>query len=143
MAATSNSGLGHGSSGNPQLSVEENEYSDKVSQNEGQFSKMPPPKYIPSPKHTPGHNWGSTDPIRNTQEGQQLLNKGYRDGKQVYNITKDGKIVKFQPEGAPENGYHAYEVSKPKDIPNSILKQLLKDGKISQVDYNKYRKGKE
>lgn len=60
----------------------------------------------------------------------------------MYNITDEGIIVKFQPEGTPQNGYHAYKVAKPRDIPSRILKQMLIDGKITPVEYNKYRKGK-
>lgn len=142
MAATHNSGLGHGSSGNPQISTEEKEYANKVVQNEVKVKASSQPKYVPSPKHKPGHNWGSEDPIKNQSEGQQLLDNGYKDGKQVYNITGDGAIVKFQPEGMPQNGYHAYKVTKPRDIPSRILKQMLTDGKISKAEYNKLRKGK-
>ena len=142
MAATSDSGLGHGSSGMPQTSIEETEYSDKVTQNENKSQKSSPPIYAPSPKHKTGHNWGSEDPIKSQSEGQMLLDTGYKNGKQVYNITDEGIIVKFQPEGNPNNEYHAYKVSKPRDIPNSILKQLLNDGKITQAEYNKFRKGK-
>lgn len=119
MAATSDSGLGHGSSGKPQTSIEEIEYSDKVAQNEGNSQGSHPPTYAPSPKHEPGHNWGSQNPIKSQSEGQKLLDTGYKDGKQVYNVTGEGDIVKFQPDGTPNNGYHAYKVSKPRDIPNS------------------------
>lgn len=142
MAATNDSGIGHGSSGSPQTSIEEIEYSDKVAQNESKSQGGAKPTYVPSPKHKPGHNWGSEDPITSQTEGQQLLDTGYKNGKQVYNITKDGNIVKFQPEGMPNNGYHAYKVSKPRDIPNTVLKQMLTDGKITLPEYNKYRKGK-
>ena len=142
MAATDDSGLGHGSSGNPQTAIEEKEYADKVAKNEAKTMEFSPPTYVPSPKHKPGHNWGSEDPIKSQNEGQHLLDTGYKDGKQVYNITDEGVIVKFQPEGMPQNAYHAYKVSKPRDIPSSILKQMLYDGKITPVEYNKYRKGK-
>lgn len=85
---------------------------------------------------------GSDNPIKNSEEGQKLLDSGYPDGWQVYNVTSEGKIVKFQPDHTPENGYHAYEVSTPRDIPSSILRKMLEDGVISKSDYNKYRKGK-
>ena len=142
MAATSDSGVGHGSSGKPQTSIEEKDYSDKVAQNESKVQESSPPTYVPSPKHESGHNWGSENPIKSQSEGQQLLDTGYKDGRQVYNITEKGDIVKFQPDGTPNNGYHAYKVSKPRDIPNSILKQMLLDGKITKAEYSKFRKGK-
>ena len=142
MASTSNSGLGHGTNGSPQSTVEEQMYSNQVAANESGGQQQSPPKYDPSPKHEPGHNYGSPNPIKSKQEGQQLLDSGYHNGKQVYNVTSEGKIVKFQPDNTPNNGYHAYEVSKPRDIPASVLKQMLKDGKISKSDYNKLRKGK-
>ena len=141
MASTRNSGLGHGSSGNPQKSIEENSYSDKVMQNESK-SNASPPLYRPSPKHEPGHNWGSENPIETQEEGQRLLDTGYHHGSQVYNVTSKGKIVKFQPDGTMENGFHAYEVSTPRDIPVSILRQLYNAGIISRAEYNRFRKGK-
>lgn len=93
------------------------------------------------PKHDQG-GWGSKNPIKTQEEGQRLLDSGYHDGKQVYNITDDGIVVKFQPDNTPNNGYHSYEVSKPRDIPAGILKQMLADGRISRTEYNKFRKGK-
>lgn len=141
MTSTNDSELGHGSSGKPQKTIEEYTYSDKVLQNESK-SNTSPPQYRPSPKHEPGHSWGSENPIETQAEGQQLLDSGYHHGNQVYNITSTGKIVKFQPDGTPENGFHAYEVSTPRDIPSSILRQLYNDGKISRTEYNKLRKGK-
>ena len=145
MAATNDSGNGHGSVGKPQQTIEETIYSNQVEINEKISSETNPPQYIPSPKHVPGHGFkgASENPIKSEAEGQLLLETGYKDGRQVYNITEEGKIVKFQPEGeSPRNGYHAYEVSKPRDIPASVLKEMLKDGKISKADYNKFRKGK-
>ena len=61
---------------------------------------------------------------------------------QVYNVTDGGVIVKFQPDNTPQNGYQSYEVSKPRDIPSNVLKQMLEDGKISKTAYNRFRKGK-
>ena len=57
----------------------------------------------------------------------------YINGKQVYNVFSDGKIVKFQPDNSPENGYHSYEVSSPRDIPNNVRKEMGNDGKLSKV----------
>ncbi|MCR4870920.1 MAG: hypothetical protein K5859_06465 [Atopobiaceae bacterium] len=96
----------------------------------------PKPTYSPSPKHEPGHNWGSENPIRSQEEGQRLLETGYSNGKQIFNVTDDGTIIKFQPDGTPENGYHAYPISSPSEIPTSILRQMVQDGKISRHRYN-------
>jgi len=141
MAATNDSGEGHGTNGSPQETIEETLYPSQVDANENVSETTNPPVYDPSPKHDKG-GWGSNNPIKSQEEGQQLLDTGYSDGKQVYNVTDSGTIVKFQPDNTPNNGYHSYEVSKPRDIPNNILKSMLADGKISKADYNKYRKGK-
>lgn len=137
---TGNSGYGHGSTGAPQLGLEEQVYGNKASDNEA-LAKNSPPTYVPSPKHESG-GWGSPNPIKSQEEGQKLLDTGYHQGKQIYNVTKDKDIVKFQPDNTPANGYHAYGVSSPKDIPPSILKKMYNDGKISKKEYNKYVKGK-
>ena len=142
MAATYDSGLGHGTNGSPQTDVEEQIYPNDQQTIEIDYDHTPPPKYDPSPKHEPGHGWGSDNPIKSEIEGQHLLDTGVHDGKQIYNVTSDGKMVKFQPDNTPNNGYHAYEVSKPRDIPTSVLKQLLSNGQISHSDYLKFLKGK-
>lgn len=142
MAATNDSGLGHGSSGKPQTEAEEQNYPNAAADNESTASTSKPPVYDPSPKHEPGHSWGSENPISSKEEGQQLLETGYPSGKQLFNVTSEGKLVKFQPDNSPNNGYHAYGVSKPRDIPSTVLKQMLSDGKISKAEYNKLRKGK-
>ena len=141
MGATSSSGLGGGSIGDPQTNFDELGYELQAEENETNSQTVNPPTYLPSPKHEPG-GWGSENPIKSNHEGQQLLNEGYPDGKQIYNVTEDGIIVKFQPDNTPYNTYHAYQVSKPRDIPPSILKQMLKDNKITRADYNRIRTGK-
>lgn len=141
MASTENSGLGHGSKGFNQIDIEESTYPNKQKANEANNS-LPTPKYKPSPKHEPGHGWGTDNPIKTASEGQKLLDTGIHDGKQIFNVTSTGKIVKFQPDNAPGNGYHSYEVTKPRDIPTSVLKQMLQKGQISRADYNRLRKGK-
>lgn len=141
MAATNNSGEGHGTNGNPQQNIEETLYPAQIDAIESETSKEKTPYYDPSPKHDIG-GWGSNNPIKSKEEGQHLLDTGYPNGKQIYNVTDDGIIVKFQPDNTPNNGYHSYEVSKPRDIPNEILKSMLADGKISKSDYTKVRKGK-
>lgn len=142
MAATENAGLGHGTIGLPQMTIEETIYPSQATENEASSVNIKPPVYVPSPKHEPRHNWGSENPIKTKKEGQQLLDTGYTHGKQVYNITDAGKLVKFQPDGTPNNGYHSYEVFSPPDIPPSVLKKMVDDGKISKSDYKKYLKGK-
>ena len=58
--------------------------------------------------------------------------------KQLYNVY-EGKLVKFQPDNA--GGYHPYEVINPaKEVPADILRQMKKDGLISNVQYNKWIK---
>ena len=141
MASTHNSGLGHGTNGSPQKTMDELIYPVQEEINEKIRKSEKAPIYEPSPKHEKG-GWGSNNPIKSKKEGQRLLDSGYHDGKQIYNITDNGTIVKFQPDNTPDNGYHSYEVSKPRDIPSNFLKQLLKDGKISRAEYNRIRKGK-
>ncbi len=137
MASTNDTTLGHGSGGT-QTTLEELSYPTQASINE---SIQVPSQYAPSPKHEPG-GWGSENPIKSPQEGQHLLETGYTHGKQRYNVTDDGTIVKFQPSNTPGNEYHSYKVDSPRDIPASILKAMLNDGKISKAEYNKIRKGK-
>lgn len=100
------------------------------------------PTYIPSPKHEPGYGWGSENPIASIAEGQRLLDSGYVSVRQVFNVTKDGDIVKFQPEGTPQNGYHAYKAMGPRDVPATVLRRKLNDGKKAKSTYNRLRKGK-
>ena len=99
------------------------------------------PTYVPSPKHEPGYGWGSENPIGSQAEGQRLLDTGYSNGKQVFNVTDDGTIIKFQPDGTPQNGYHAYPISSPSEIPTSILRQMLSDGIITRHRYNQIING--
>ena len=93
--------------------------------------------YSPIKKHEPG-GFGSPNPITSKKIGQSLLDNGIPCGKQIYNITSDGKIVKFQPDNTPENGYHAYEVFNKKDIPTIVLKTFVEQGKLTISDYKKY-----
>ncbi len=138
-----NTGLGHGTNGSPQSTIEEQTYSSTQNSIETQQSNNPPPpKYIPSPKHEPGHGWGSDNPIKTISEGQKLLDIGIHHGRQVYNVTTRGEIVKFQPDNTKQNGYHSYQISKPRDIPIPVLKEMLQKGQISRTEYNKIRKGK-
>lgn len=140
MTSTNDSGLGHGTVGVPQKSLYEEIY--QIQENENEDVNLDnSPKYDPSPKHAKG-GWGSDNPIQTNEEGQELLDTGYVDGKQIFNITKNGDIVKFQPDNTPNNGFHSYGVTKPRDIPPNILKKMLSDNRITRAEYNKFRKGK-
>lgn len=141
MCATNDAGLGHGTNGSPQGTLEEQNYSTIITENEAKSNVLQPPQYKPSPKHDPKSGWGSKNPIKTNLEGQHLLETGVKHGKQIYNITSEGKLVKFQPDNTPENGYHAYEVTKPRDIPAAVLKEMLSQGKITRPQYTKLRKG--
>ncbi len=94
MTSTSDSGNGHGTQGSPQTTIEETIYPSKAESNEKSMAETQP-TYVPSPKHEPGYGWGSNNPIKTQKEGQELLATAYIDGKQYYNITDTGKIVKF------------------------------------------------
>lgn len=142
MSSTSDSGQGHGSQGQPQQTLEEEIYLNQNAENAEKVSAEKPLLYVPSPKHEPGHNWGTENPIKTIAEGQALLENGYKNGKQIYNITKEGKLVKFQPDNSKDNGYHSYEVFSPPDVPPAVLRKMLQDGKISKVEYRKRLRGK-
>lgn len=130
--AKGSSGRFSGTRGNPQDSLDLGSGSTGAAK----------PTYVPSPKHDAPHNWGSPNPIKSQAEGQRLLDTGYRDGRQVYNVTADGKIVKFQPDGTPKRGYHSYEVTSQRDIPAAILRRMLADGKITKTIYGKILRNK-
>ena len=138
MCSNENSGQGSGTRGAPQTSLENTVAENVAKVNDGPHKKV----YAPSPKHAEKGGWGSPNPISSNEEGQHLLDSGYPDGKQVYNVTKDGKIVKFQPANTPTNEYHSYEINKPRDLPSKVRKQMEKDGLLSKSDSYKLRKGK-
>lgn len=85
---THDSGLAHGTSGSPQTTIDNSALEQKV--NELKVT----PKYVPTKKHDVG-GFGSPNPVKTQKEGQKLLDTGYKDGKQIYNITDNGDIVKF------------------------------------------------
>lgn len=101
-------------------------------------SQKLPPKYAPSPKHEKG-GWGSLNPVKSKEEGERLLKTGYKKpgGKQIYNITEEGKIIVYQPDNT--GGYHCYEIKK---LPPKVLKIMRKDGKIRNNEFNEIRKNK-
>ncbi len=97
--------------------------------------------YVPSPKHNPNSGWGSKDPFYDdASEGQKALDNAYSSSKnkQLYNV-KNGKLVKFQPDG--NGGWHAYEVQNPaKEVPTDVLRKMLDDGKITKAQYKDFIK---
>lgn len=95
-------------------------------------------RYAPSPKHEKG-GWGSLNPVKSKEEGERLLKTGYKEpgGKQIYNITEEGKIIVYQPDNT--GGYHCYEIKK---LPPKVLKIMRKDGKIRNNEFNEIRKNK-
>ena len=96
--------------------------------------------YQPSPKHDPTSGWGSPDPIPDIKTGQELLDTAYSSSKnkQLYNLYK-GKLVKFQPDTV--TGWHSYLVENPaKEVPADVLRQMLKDGKITKAQYKNFIK---
>jgi len=81
--------------------------------------------------------------IPDIKTGNDLLkNHSYNSAtkKQRFAIYK-GKMIIFQPTGGTKNEWHAYEITENlrKHVPNDTLKQMLKDGKITKVQYNKNR----
>ncbi|MGZ7440994.1 hypothetical protein [Paenibacillus sp. TH7-28] len=85
----------------------------------------------------------SADPFwKDNEVGQESLNKAYSsiETKQLYNVH-DGKLVKFQPDNV--GGYHSYEVMNPTiEVPTDVLRQMKKDGVISNAQYKKWIKNK-
>lgn len=98
------------------------------------------PVYNPSPKHDPASGWGSPNPIPDIETGQKLLDEAYSSSKnkQLYNIYGD-QLIKFQPDTV--NGWHAYAVENPaKEVPIDVLREMLKDNKITKVQYKNFIK---
>jgi len=153
MSSNNDSGIGRGAGSNSQTDLMEYEYERMEeelfvgfdvpeSEDSGGGVQDANPKYSPTSKHDKVSGYGSPDPIKSQVEGQRLLETGYKSGKQYYNITDEGKIVKFQPANTPEKEYHAYEVTSPRDIPPNILRKMRDEGKISPSDYKKFIKNK-
>ena len=85
----------------------------------------------------------SPDSIPDIKTGNDLLkNHSYNSAtkKQRFAIY-EGKMIIFQPTGGTKNEWYAYEITENlrKHVPNDTLKQMLKDGKITKVQYNKNR----
>jgi hypothetical protein len=100
-------------------------------------------KYVPNPKHDAPSGKISPNPFGNDAvTGQKSLETAYSSSgnKQLYNVYDD-KLVKFQPDNA--GGFHPYEVINPaQEVPADVLRQMKKDGRISNVQYNKWIKNK-
>jgi len=140
MSSGDSIGIAAGTPGS-QRTLEQDNLERKAKENEERVheSTKHPPTYKPSPKHQPGGS-GTPNPIKTKEEGQHLLDTGYHDGKQIYNITSSGKIVVFQPDNTPDNGYHSYEVNPSSKTPPKVLKQMVQDGKLSKSECQKIRK---
>lgn len=98
-------------------------------------------EYKPSPNKMPPN--ASPDSIPDIKTGNDLLkNHSYNSAtkKQRFAIYK-GKMIKFQPTGT-NNEWHAYELTdkqiKSQQVSPDVLKQMLKDGVITKVQYNKW-----
>ncbi|MBN7773730.1 polymorphic toxin-type HINT domain-containing protein [Clostridium aminobutyricum] len=102
-------------------------------------------KLVPNDGKHQGASRGdvSADPFWNNKTvGQKSLNSAYSstNTKQLYNV-QDGKLVKFQPDN--QGGWHAYEVINPaQEVPADILRQMKKDGLITNSQYTKFIKNK-
>lgn len=123
MSAKGDGGDFDGTIGQPQMKINfEGIASRHVTTN-------PKPTYAPSPKHDQKHHWddASPNPIRTFQEGQHLLETGFKLGKQIYNVTEHGEIVKFQPDNGPQAGYHAYGTVEKRDLPTEVLHWAIGD----------------
>ena len=135
MCSSSNSGQGSGTSRAPQTTLENNIADHSAKVNDSSKKKV----YAPTRKHAKG-GYGSENPISSDAEGQHLLDTGCQDGKQIYNVTKDGKIVKSQPANTPNNEYHSYKVNKPRDLPSRVRKRMDCSLSPYQTNYGKERK---
>ncbi|MFC0234497.1 hypothetical protein ACFFIF_10885 [Vagococcus entomophilus] len=109
-----------------------------------QDALYPNGKYVSSPKHTPEGKggWGSEMDL-GSDEAQKVLNESKQVGNQKYGL-KNGQIYEFQPDGA--GGWHGYKIKgtelTDKKGGADVLRNWLKEGKISNSQYNKLRRGK-
>ena len=111
-----------------------NEAGEQVAKEAGNSGRV----YKPSPKHDPNSGWGSPNPIPNQQVGQELLDSAYSSSKnkQLYNYY-EGQLIKYQPDRHGE--WHAYLVKNTAtEVPADVLRQMLKEGKITKVEYTKF-----
>lgn len=133
MSAKGDGGDFDGTIGQPQMKIDFGGTADRLTRRESK------PTYDPSPKHDPKHTWSgaSVNPIKTHAEGQRLLESGFKNGKQIYNITDDGEIVVFQPANTSNNAYHSYGTDNRANLPAPVLRWLLTSGHISKSDYNK------
>ena len=102
-------------------------------------------EYKPSPKHKgpkmPPN--ASPDSIPDIKTGNDLLkNHSYNSAtkKQRFAIYK-GKMIVFQPTGT-NNEWHAYELIGQEiksKVPTDTLRQMKKDGIITNAQYNKWK----
>lgn len=97
----------------------------------------PKKAYKPIRKHQKG-GWGTEMDIDDST-AQKVLDEAIPGGKQQYGLH-DGKVYEFQPDNT--GGWHGYPVPGNK-APPSVLKQMLKEDRITKNQYKKLLKGKQ
>uniref|UniRef100_UPI00055A8557 VENN motif pre-toxin domain-containing protein n=1 Tax=Stenoxybacter acetivorans TaxID=422441 RepID=UPI00055A8557 len=128
-----NGAKGSNSKGNGSRNTTSNK--DTTTENKNSNSEKQD-SYVSSPKHEKGGSGTRMD--LNNNEAQKLFEEATSLGKQKYGF-KDGKIYEFQPDGT--GGYHGYPIPPNELITQqggaNILRQWLKEGKITNSQYNK------
>jgi hypothetical protein len=94
-------------------------------------------QYKPTKKHQKG-GWG-TEMDLDDATAQKVLDDAIPGGKQQYGIY-NGKVYEFQPDNT--GGWHGYPIPG-NQAPPSVLKKMLKDGRITKNQYKKLIKGKQ
>ena len=89
------------------------------------------PKYSPTDKHKPGGHGTTMD--LDDKTAAKVLKNSVISGKQRYGYY-DGKVYEFKDDNV--GGWHGYPVGGSK-IPSNILRQWLKENKITKSKYNK------
>lgn len=102
--------------------------------------------YSPHYKHIGNGSWNNASKMDlSDEEAQKVLDDAIQSGNQKYGY-KDGKIYEFQNDNAGINPqWHGYEISgdemRDKGAIN-ILRKWKAEGKISNAEYGKLKKGK-
>jgi len=103
-------------------------------------------KYLPHKKHNQQGTWNGASVMDLSDDvAQKVLQESKQLGRQRYGI-KDGKIYEFQSDNA--GTYHGYEIPASELVKkkggggSKILKEWLKEDKITKPEYNKFIKNK-